>query len=115
MLGFFLIKLPETLIRVLYGEVNGCQSTSIGSVCSIKDPKVSESITLFTSVINYVNGFLSLVIVVLIIYAGFLVLTSGGDDEKMKKAKGIVKYIVIGVLLLVTSYILFRFFAMKPV
>lgn len=104
-LGFLLIKLPETLIQVVYGKVNNCFL-----ICKIEDPKISGTITVFTKIINYINGFLGLVIVILVLYAGFLVLTSGGDDEKMKKAKNIVKYIVIGVLLLVTSYILFRFF-----
>lgn len=89
----------------MYGKVNNCFL-----ICKIEDPKISGTVTVFTKIINYINGFLGLVIVILILYAGFLVLTSGGDDEKMKKAKNIVKYIVIGVLLLVTSYILFRFF-----
>ncbi|MDD2745024.1 MAG: pilin [Candidatus Gracilibacteria bacterium] len=109
--GFLLIKLPGIFIKSIYGEAK-CEDAGLGlfSTCSIKDPKISETITIFTTIINYVNSFLALVIIILILYAGFLVLTSGGDDEKMKKAKGIIKYIIIGVLLLVTSYILFSTF-----
>lgn len=66
-----------------------------------------------TKVINYFNGFIGLIVVILIIYAGFLVLTGGGDDDKLKKAKSIILYAVIGIFLLVASYILFNFFIFK--
>ncbi len=110
--GFLLIKVPGTLIKAIYGEAR-CDTPLIFSICRLNDPQISGAITIFTTIINYMNGFLALLIVILIIYAGFLVLTSGGDEDKMKKAKGIVKYIVIGILLLVTSYILFNFFLQK--
>lgn len=111
-LGFLLIKLPGTLIKAVYGEAK-CDTPLIFSICRIKDPEISNTITVFTTIINYINGFLALAIVLLIIYAGFLVLTSAGDDEKMKKAKSIMTYIVIGVLLLVSSYMLFNFFLLR--
>jgi hypothetical protein len=34
-------------------------------------------------------------------------------EEGMKKGKGMIKWIVVGMLLLVSSYILFRFFVLK--
>lgn len=113
-LGFLLIKLPGTLIKAIYGEAD-CREggNRFLGICEISTPNLSASVQVFTTIVNYINGFLALTIVVLILYSGFLVLTSGGDDEKLKKAKNIVKYIVIGVLLLVTSYILFNFFLLR--
>jgi hypothetical protein len=108
-IGFLLIKLPGIFIKSIYGEAK-CTNQLLFGICEIEDPQISETIKIFTTIINYVNGFLALVVIILIMYAGFLVLTSGGDDEKMKKAKNIVKYIIIGVLLLVSSYILFNTF-----
>lgn len=108
-LGFLLMKIPGLLIKSIYGEAK-CERVLLVNICKIEDPNISKTITIFTDIVNYINGFLALVIIVLVLYSGFLVLTSGGDDEKMKKAKNIVKYIVIGILLLVTSYILFNFF-----
>ena len=108
-LGFLIIKLPWVLVKSIYGEAK-CDTPLLFSICRIKDPNISATITVFTTIVNYVNGFLALVIVIMIVYAGFLVLTAAGDEEKIKKAKNILIYIVIGVLLLVTSYILFNFF-----
>jgi hypothetical protein len=66
-----------------------------------------------TKVINYFNGFIGLITVILIIYAWFLVLTGAWDDEKLKKAKSIIVYAFIGIFLLVSSYALFNFFVLK--
>lgn len=64
-------------------------------------------------IINYINGFLFLICVLLIIYAGWLVLISAGDEEKMKKAKNIIIYVFVGFVILVASHALFRFFILR--
>ena len=40
-------------------------------------------------------------------------LISGGEEEKLKKAKNIILYIVIGFVILVASHAIFRFFILK--
>lgn len=110
--GFLLIKIPKALVTSIYGTVR-CENTLIFGVCKLEDPNVGGAVSIMTSVVNYLNGFLGIVTVLLIIYAGWLVLTSGGDDEKLKKAKGTVKYIFIGLLLIVVSYSLFNFFLLR--
>lgn len=107
--GFMLIKIPKALVTSVYGSVK-CENTLIFGICKIEDPNLSGAISIMASVVNYLNGFLGIVTVLLIVYSGWLVLTSGGDDEKLKKAKGTVKYIFIGLLLMVSSYALFNFF-----
>lgn len=110
--GFLLLKIPGPLVKSIYGQAT-CDEPLIFSVCRIKDPQISDSISIFTTFVNYVNGFLALVILLLIIYAGWLVIMGGGNEENVKRAKKIVLYIVIGTLLLVSSYILFNFFVVK--
>ncbi len=114
LIGFIIMKLPAVLVKSIYGEAK-CDAPLLFSICRIKDPNLSGAISVMTSIINYINGFLAIVIVVLVLYAGWLVLSSGGDDEKIKQAKKILLYIVIGVVLLVSSYILFNFFVLKDV
>lgn len=46
----------------------------------------------------------------MIIYAGFLVLTGGGDEEKSEKAKKTIIYAIIGILIILFSYVIFRAF-----
>ena len=109
--GFLLIKIPRTLVESIYGKA-ACEGGLFG-ICKISSPDLSATVQIMTQAINYFNGFIWIITVLLIIYAGFLVLTGAGDDEKMKKAKSIIKYAVIGIFLLVASYALFNFFVLK--
>jgi hypothetical protein len=43
-------------------------------------------------------------------YAGFLILTGGGDEEKSEKAKKIITYAIIWVLIILFSYVIYRAF-----
>lgn len=38
---------------------------------------------------------------IMVLYAGFLFLTSGGDEEKIKKAKKAITYTIVGVAIIV--------------
>lgn len=109
--GFLLIKIPRVLVESIYGRAE-CESGLFG-ICKITSPDLSATVQIMTKLINYFNGFIGLITVILIIYAGFLVLTGGGDDEKLKKAKSIIKYALMGIFLLVASYALFNFFVLK--
>ena len=106
------MKIPGVFVSSIYGDVK-CDNKLILEICKVSDPNLSKSLSIMTTVVNYINGFLALAIVLLIIYGGFLVIAGGGDEEKMKKAKGIIKYVIIGMLLLVSSYALFNFFLLK--
>lgn len=109
--GFLLIKIPRVLVQSIYGKAE-CDMGLFG-ICKISSPDLNATVQIMTKAINYFNGFVGLVTVILIIYAGFLVLTGAGDDEKLKKAKSIIKYAIIGIFLLVASYALFNFFVLK--
>jgi hypothetical protein len=54
--------------------------------------------------INYVLGLLGVIALILIIYAGFLYMTSGGVAEKVDKAKKLMVDAVIGLLLIFAAY-----------
>lgn len=54
--------------------------------------------------VSYFLSFVSLVAVIYIIYAGFQLMISAGDEEKMKKTKNIILYVVAGILIMWLSY-----------
>lgn len=76
--------------------------------------KVCENITdnakIIITIINWINWFLAVVIVLMIIYAWFLYITSGWAEDKQKKAKNIIIYTAIWLLILVASYLILTFF-----
>jgi len=46
----------------------------------------------------------------MIIYAGAQIIFSNGDEEKIKKAKTSLIYIVIGIFILMVNYLILTFF-----
>ncbi len=55
-------------------------------------------------IVVYLLWFVTLIAVIYIIYAGFQILIGGGDEEKMKKAKNIILYVIVGIILIWLSY-----------
>lgn len=49
-------------------------------------------------------GFLGMIAVILILYAGFLWMTAAGNDDNIKKAKQILSAAVVGLVIILMSY-----------
>jgi len=60
-------------------------------------------------VIRIIIGFLGVVMVVIIVYAGFLWMTGGGDPDKIKDAKSWMLNAVIGLIILLAAYTISNF------
>lgn len=59
--------------------------------------------------IKVILGLVGVALLVLTIYAGFLWGTSAGDDEKVKKAKTIIRNSVIGMVIIFAAYAITRY------
>ncbi|MCK5491373.1 MAG: hypothetical protein KAI67_06050 [Candidatus Pacebacteria bacterium] len=55
-------------------------------------------------IINYILGFLGLLAVAFVIYAGFLLVTAGGEEDNLNKGKKIITYAAIGIVIILLSY-----------
>ncbi|MDD2515965.1 MAG: hypothetical protein PHF46_04600 [Candidatus Gracilibacteria bacterium] len=111
-LGIFLIKAAGFLVSKTTGlidatnyAINAPNGTDI-----VADPKITELPTIIASGIKYINGFIGVVVVIMIIYAGFLIMSGSGDESKIKKGKNIIMYSVIGIFVLMTSYLILNLF-----
>jgi hypothetical protein len=67
-------------------------------------------------VFNFVNrvknialGFVGVIIFAMLIYGGVLYITSGGNDEKIQKAKQTLTAAIIGLLIVLLSYVIISF------
>jgi hypothetical protein len=60
-------------------------------------------------IIRVILGLLGTICVVIILYAGFLYMTSGGNSEKQSQAVGWIKGAVIGLALILLSYALSKY------
>jgi len=64
-----------------------------------------------TTIINYFLGLLGLIAVGFLIYAGVLMVTAGGKEEQVTKAKKIIMYAVGGIVIILLSYTIVTFVA----
>ena len=64
-----------------------------------------------TLIINYFLGILGLVAVAFLIYAGILMVTAGGNDEQVGKARKVITYAVIGIVIILLSWTIVTFVA----
>jgi hypothetical protein len=65
--------------------------------------------TLESSVITIINwglSFVGLIAVIFLIYGGFTYITSSGDDQATSKAKNIILYSVIGIVVILLSFVI---------
>jgi len=60
-------------------------------------------------IINVALGMLGILFVVLIVYAGFMYMTAGGNEENTKKAQKIILYAVIGLAIILSAYAISQF------
>lgn len=65
--------------------------------------------TNITTIINYFLGLLGLVAVAFLIYAGVLMVTAGGNDEQVTKARKVIMYAVVGIVIILLSYTIVTF------
>ena len=61
---------------------------------------------MITNIIQIFLGLLGFIALIIIIYGGFVWMTSGGNQEKINKAKGILKSAIIGLLIILFSYVI---------
>lgn len=74
-------------------------SNAVGNLMSKKTIEVYVAET-----VKYFLSFTTLIAVVYFVYAGFRLMTSGGDEEQAKKTRKIMIYVVAGIVLIWMSY-----------
>ena len=69
-----------------------------------EDPRI-----IVAKIINLILTFLGVIAVILVIYAGILWMTAGGNDDQVGKAKNLMKNAVIGLVIIFAAWALASF------
>jgi len=69
-----------------------------------EDPRI-----IIVKIIRILLGFLGLIAVLFIMYAGWLWMTSEGDEQKVRKAKDALKSAVVGLVVMLASFAIVSF------
>ncbi len=68
-----------------------------------------DLITLIGRIINVVFGFLGVIMLGYILYAGYLWMSAGGDTKKVDEARNTIRNAIIGMVILVSSFAIVSF------
>ncbi len=106
---FIVIKISAFLVKNTY-EPN-CWWWNIIQQWGIEIcENIDENAKMIIIIINWLNTFIWILVVIMTIYAWFLYLTSNWEEEKQSKAKKIIIYILIWLLIIFLNYIIVTFF-----
>lgn len=94
--GLLVIILAQYFVKAVYGFPTSA-NPKLG-------PDVAYALSLMMSIANYLLGFLSFIGVLLLIYAGVLIVSSGITADNKKKGIEIAKRTLIGFIILASSY-----------
>lgn len=113
-IGFLIVYFARAIVEAFYGHIS-CESFSLGFI-TIQGEQctntldITEGSDIIIKIINWFNGFVAIIVLIMILYAGAQILLSQGDEEKVKKGKQSLLYIAIGLLILVANYLILTFF-----
>ncbi len=81
-------------------------NTQLGTVgeTSYGSATPTDLLSIIGTIINVLLGLLGVIFLLLTIYAGFLWMTSSGNEETVTKAKGILKTAIIGLVITLAAY-----------
>ena len=99
----FVTGFPSALAQSGFFKGEGAEATTITVA---KTTSLGANVT---QLINYVLGFLGLVAVAMLIYAGVMMVISAGNEEGVTKAKKLIIYAVIGIVIILLSYSIVTF------
>jgi hypothetical protein len=74
--------------------------SQIGTATNLQNQGLA---VLIGNLINLALSFLGIVLLLIVIYAGFLWMTAGGEEDQVKKAKALITNAVIGLVLLLSA------------
>ncbi|MFA5359759.1 MAG: Ig-like domain-containing protein [Patescibacteria group bacterium] len=100
LLGNFVLAADAPNVGLSYAEGTGLSNS--------QDIRV-----IIAKIIRIVIGFLGIIAVGLIIYAGWLWMTSGGNEEKVEQAKKTLTNAVIGLIIIIASFAIASFILNK--
>jgi hypothetical protein len=87
-------------------RVEGGEGETIGDVAGLGEADLS---TVIATIIRAILGFLGVVAVVIILWGGFLWMTSGGQDEKVRNARKLIIMGIVGLAIVLAAYAIASF------
>ena len=82
-------------------------TNDVGSSAGIRTNRSLQEIV--GQIINIALGFLGILLLAYLLYAGFLWMTAGGDSKKVDEAKTMIRNAIIGLIIIVAAFAISNF------
>ncbi len=78
---------------------------NVGTILKVAWIRTDETLTQYAvRVVKYFLTFVTIIAVIYIIWAGFQLMTGAWDEERSKKAKNIIIYVLVGIIVMWLAY-----------
>ena len=102
---FFIIFMALGFVFAV--DVIQAQADSGSGTVTLENPlSYNTPQELVGGIISYLMGLVGILAVAALVYGGIMYMTSGGSEERVKQAKNIITYAIIGLVVAVLSYII---------
>ena len=98
-------------LTMIAGAVNAqIDTTLLGQIGTESGQETGTELpTVLGNIIRIVLGFLGVVLLGIVLYGGFLYMTSGGAEDRAKKGKSWITNGIIGLLIILAAYAITSF------
>lgn len=103
---FLIIKLSYYFVSATYSKT----LCNVDKVSCTNPKELSDWAQIIFTIINWLNWFVGIAVVLMIIYTWAQIIFSGWEDEKIKKAKKSIIYIIVWIVILIMNYFILTFF-----
>ncbi|HNZ86740.1 MAG TPA: hypothetical protein PLD95_03945 [bacterium] len=101
-----IICLPLFNVPVVKAQLSGFNTHNLGYIPDVGLGNSTNAEATVLNVVRVVLGFLGFIALIVIIIAGFKWMTSGGNEEKIGAAKKMLGAGIIGLILILMSYVI---------
>jgi hypothetical protein len=98
--GFLFLGVPAHAQEIVQTTSDVAETAGLGN---------TNLVTTVGQIISIFLGVLGVIFLILVIYAGVIWMTAGGDPKKIEKAKGILGSAVIGLIIVLLAYAITTF------
>jgi len=116
LIGFVVIKVAKEIVSATYWKID-CNDQTVFWIFQINGNKCNPSNQLswvgetIVNLINWMNSFVWIIVIIMIIYVGIQVLFwTTWDDDRLSKVKKSITYIIIWIAILVLNFFILWFF-----
>ncbi len=102
----FTLSLPSYFVFAGSGALNKLENVgTAGGYAEADEHTIAETAG---QIVGVFLGFLGIIFIILTIYGGFRYMTARGNDEQAKEALKIIRYAIVGLVIVVGSYAIYK-------